>query len=135
MRDVAVTMVDARHSSSIDAEHPPSAGGEAAGYVLQFDDGYCIYHAGDTAVFGDMQLIGRLFEPDLALLPVGDRYTMGPRAAAVACTLIRPGTIIGMHYGTFPALTGTPEELKQHLPASMRGRVKILEPGRPVHVA
>ena len=124
-----VTMVDARHSGDLDMESPPLPGGEAAGYVIKFENGYTVYHAGDTAVFGDMQLIGRLYKPDLALLPIGDYYTMGPRDAAFACTLIKPKRIIGMHYGTVPALTGTPELLKKALPAAMKRLVRVLEIG------
>ena len=129
---ILVTMVDARHSGSLDVQNPPLPGGEAAGYVIGFDNGYRVYHAGDTCVFGDMQLIGRLYKPDLALVPIGDYFTMGPRDAAYACTLIKPKTIIGMHYGTDPVLTGTPELLKKHLPVSMRKMVKVLEIGVPV---
>jgi len=126
---VRVTMVDARHSGSLDVENPPLPGGEPAGYVLRFENGYTVYHAGDTALFGDMQLIGKLYKPDLALLPIGDYYTMGPKEAAYACTLIKPGKVIGMHYGTAPALTGTPDLMRKHLPASMRRLVQTLEIG------
>lgn len=126
---VTVTMVDARHSSDIDNESPPLPGGEAAGYVVEFANGYRVYHAGDTALFGDMKLIGEVHKPDLALLPVGDLFTMGPREAARACEMIKPKKVIGMHYGTFPLLTGTPEQMRKHLPQAMRSRVVFLEPG------
>lgn len=128
---VKVTMVDARHSSGIDVDEVLVPGGEAAGFVVEFENGYRVYHAGDTGPFLDMRLIGQLYKPHLALLPIGDLYTMSPREAALACTLIRPRTIIGMHYGTFPPLTGTPEQLKKHLPPAMRKSVRILDPGVP----
>jgi L-ascorbate metabolism protein UlaG (beta-lactamase superfamily) len=129
-----VTMVDAKHSSDIDADGTVFPGGEAAGFVIQLENGFCIYHAGDTSVFGDMMFIGDLYKPDLAILPVGGLYTMGPREAAVACRLIKPKHIVCMHYGTFPALAGTPDELKKHLPAALRSRVKICTPGVPLPI-
>lgn len=124
-------MTDARHSSSLDAVNPPMAGGIAAGYMIRFENGFAVYHAGDTALFGDMQLIGSIHRPDLALVPIGDYYTMGPRDAAHACTLIDPKFIIGMHYGTVPALTGTPEQLREYLPESLKSGLRILLPGVP----
>lgn len=126
---IKVTMVDAVHSSDIDADGKVMPGGEAAGMVIEFDDGVAVYHAGDTALFGDMKLIGQIYKPDIALLPIGGVYTMAPREAAKACELINPKQIIGMHYGTFPILTGTPGELKKYLPPQLRGRVRELEPG------
>jgi L-ascorbate metabolism protein UlaG (beta-lactamase superfamily) len=72
-----------------------------------------IYHAGDTAVFGDMQIIRELYAPDIALLPIGDHYVMSPREAAYACKLLKPKAVVPMHFGTFPVLTGTPAQLKQ----------------------
>lgn len=129
---ISITMTDAKHSGDIDVDQKVVCGGEAAGFVLKFQDGYSVYHAGDTALFGDMKFIGELYRPDLALLPIGDLYTMGPREAAVACRLIKPNVIIGMHYGTFPVLTGTPRELRRHLPATMKKRLIELTPGNPV---
>jgi len=130
----SVTMVDARHSAEIDAGGTVVPGGEAAGFVVRFENGRTVYHAGDTALFGDMKLIAELYAPDVVLLPIGDLYTMGPREAAYACRLLKPATIIGMHYGTFPALTGTPAALKKLLPAAMRKRVVELTPGVPRRV-
>jgi L-ascorbate metabolism protein UlaG (beta-lactamase superfamily) len=132
---IKVTMVDAKHSADIDIEGKLVPGGEAAGYVVTFADGFKVYHAGDTALFGDMKYIGQLYKPHVAILPIGDLYTMGPREAAVACTLIKPKWIVGMHYGTFPALSGTPKELRKHLPANMKMRVKELEIGTPARIA
>jgi L-ascorbate metabolism protein UlaG (beta-lactamase superfamily) len=130
---IKVTMTDAKHSCDIDVDGKVAApGGEAAGFVVKFENGFTVYHAGDTALFGDMHLIGKLYEPDVALLPIGDLYTMGPREAAMACDLIKPNCIIGMHYGTFPVLTGTPQQLKRHLHTKMKKKLMELEPGTTV---
>lgn len=129
VKGIRVTMVDAKHSSDIDAGGTLVPGGEAAGFIIRLEDGFCIYHAGDTAVFGDMKLIGQIYKPDVALLPIGDLYTMGPAEAAKACELLQPGLIIGMHYGTFPALTGTPAGLRELLPARLKSRLRELVPG------
>lgn len=126
---IKATMVDARHSSGIDIGGKVIPGGEAAGFVIQLEDGLRIYHAGDTSLFGDMKLIGQMYKPDVVLLPIGDLYTMDPKAAAKACEWLNPKHIVGMHYGTFPPLTGTPAMLKSHLPASMKNRLRVMEPG------
>lgn len=123
-----ITMVDAKHSSTIDDNGTTLPAGEAAGYVIRTESGQTLYHAGDTSVFSDMVLIGKLYTPDLVLLPIGSAFTMGPEEAAMACRLLKPKTIIGMHYGTFPALNGTPALLKKLLP-DMRKRVIELIPG------
>ena len=81
-------------------------GGEAAGLIIRMPGGFTIYHAGDTAVFGDMKLIGDLYKPDLAMLPIGDNFTMGAREAALAVKLLGVKEVIPMHYATFPQLTG-----------------------------
>lgn len=126
---IKATMVDAKHSSDIDIGGRVIPGGEAAGFVIEFEDGFGLYHAGDTALFSDMKLIGQMYKPDVALLPIGDLYTMDPKAAAKAAEWLNPKHIIGMHYGTFPPLTGTPEELQRHLPTRLKRRVHVLEPG------
>ncbi|MCG9129145.1 metal-dependent hydrolase [Candidatus Poribacteria bacterium] len=111
---VKVTMVTANHSSSITEDDGTIAYlGEAAGIILEFANGYKIYHAGDTNVFGDMKIIGEIYQPDLALLPIGDHFTMGPREAAYATQLLNIPSVIPMHYGTFPILTGTVEEFRK----------------------
>jgi len=126
-----VTMVDAKHSSGLDVGEPVIPGGEPAGYVVEFESGFKVYHAGDTSVFGDMKIIADLYSPSLAILPIGGLYTMDPREAAYACKLMKPKYVVGMHYGTFPVLAGTPAELRKYLPASMKKIVVELEPGRP----
>jgi L-ascorbate metabolism protein UlaG (beta-lactamase superfamily) len=127
--DITATMVDATHSSGIETGGEIFPGGDPAGFVVRFDGGFAVYHAGDTGVFGDMKLIADLYKPDAALLPIGGFYTMGPVEAACACRLLTPRHIIGMHYGTFPALDGTPEALKANLSPALRRRVHILQPG------
>ena len=127
-----VTMVDAKHSSGLDIGGTVIPGGEPAGFIIEFENGFCVYHAGDTSVFGDMRIIADLYKPSLAILPIGGLYTMDPREAAYACRLLKPKYVVGMHYGTFPVLAGTPAELKRNLPASMRKIVVELQLGQPV---
>lgn len=110
---LTVTMVQAVHSSSAVEDGRLVYLGPATGYVVRFEDGQTIYFAGDTALFGDMKLIGELHKPDVAFLPVGDRYTMGPEDAARACEWLGVRTVVPMHYGTFPELTGTPARLRE----------------------
>jgi L-ascorbate metabolism protein UlaG (beta-lactamase superfamily) len=110
---VKATMTHAVHSSGIQDGDQTIYGGEAAGFVLEFENGVKIYHAGDTAVFSDMKIIGDLYKPDIALLPIGDFYTMGPEQGAYATRLLGVKTVVPMHYGTFPVLTGTPERLRE----------------------
>jgi L-ascorbate metabolism protein UlaG (beta-lactamase superfamily) len=129
---ISATMVHALHSSSIqDGEHTIYAG-EAAGYILTFPDGRRAYFAGDTTVFGDMRLIADLYQPELAFLPIGDLYTMSPKEAALACRLMRPKKVIPMHWGTFPPLTGRPEQLAREIHDLPGTSVWTLEPGVPV---
>ncbi|HWX56398.1 MAG TPA: metal-dependent hydrolase [Verrucomicrobiae bacterium] len=126
--DVWVTMVHADHSCGIEDDGQVIYGGEACGYVIQFENGMRIYHAGDTNVFGDMQIIHDLYQPHLAMLPIGDVYGMGPREAAYACRLLKPKTVIPMHFGTFPLLTGTPQELERRI-KDMGIELVTLQPG------
>ncbi len=109
--DVAATMVEAKHSAGAQDEKGTHYVGVAAGYVLTITDGPVLYHAGDTAVFGDMKLICELYRPKVAMLPIGGHYTMGPKEAALATRLLEPETVLPLHFGTFPPLTGTPEDL------------------------
>jgi L-ascorbate metabolism protein UlaG (beta-lactamase superfamily) len=120
---VHVTHVHAEHSSTTEEGGQLIALGEPGGFVIRFADGGTIYFAGDTALFGDMAFIRELHEPSIAFLPIGDHFTMGPRAAAKACELLGVSQVVPMHYGTFPVLTGTPAELRRWLPA----RVAVAE--------
>ncbi len=126
---IRVSMVDARHSGGIETASGPIIPGDAAGFVLKMENGFVLYHAGDTSLFGDMKFIEKLHKPRLVLLPIGGLYTMDPREAAVACELLKPKFIVGMHYGTFPALAGTPQQLKRHLHTKMKERVIEFQPG------
>jgi len=124
---IKITMTDANHSSSApDGTYL----GEPAGLVIELEDGYRVYFAGDTNVFGDMQLIGRIYAPDLAVLPIGDHFTMGPREAAVALELLGVKRCAPSHWGTFPLLTGTPAALRQLAPDGVE--VVDVEPGSTV---
>jgi L-ascorbate metabolism protein UlaG (beta-lactamase superfamily) len=110
---VKFTLVNAFHSSaSDDGDYL----GEAAGLVIELENGTKLYFAGDTCVFGDMQLIGRIYSPDVAILPIGGHFTMDPREAAVALELLGTKRCIPCHYGTFPLLAGTPDELREQAP-------------------
>ena len=128
---VNITMTHAVHSCGIQDGDRIIYGGEAAGYVMQFEDGRSLYFSGDTAVFSDMELIQELHEPELAFLPIGDLFTMGPKQAALACGMLRPQRVVPMHFGTFPALTGTPEQLAELL-RDKGTEVWRLTPGEPV---
>jgi L-ascorbate metabolism protein UlaG (beta-lactamase superfamily) len=109
--DVATTMVEAKHSAAAQDEDGVHEVGVAAGFVLTIADGPVLYHAGDTAVFGDMQLIRELYRPTVAMLPIGGHYTMGPKEAALAVRFLAPEVVLPLHFGTFPPLKGTPQQL------------------------
>jgi L-ascorbate metabolism protein UlaG (beta-lactamase superfamily) len=111
LNDIAATMVEAKHSADAQDEKGAHSVGVAAGFVLTIEDGPVLYHAGDTAVFGDMQLIRELYRPEVAMLPIGGHFTMGPKEAAVAARFLAPKAILPIHWGTFPPLKGTPDEL------------------------
>jgi L-ascorbate metabolism protein UlaG (beta-lactamase superfamily) len=112
---VKITMTQAVHSSTMEVGGQMVAAGDPGGFVVEFGNGFTAYHAGDTAVFKDMELIRELYHPELAMLPIGSHYVMNPAEAALACRMLKPRWVIPMHYGTFPVLTGTPEELMELL--------------------
>ena len=124
---LSVTMVQAFHSSSIEDDGKVMYAGVATGYVVKLENGVTLYFAGDTALFGDMRLIGELYRPQIAFLPIGDFYTMGPEQAAKAVEFLGVKQVVPMHYGTFPALTGTPAKLRELLGG--RAEVVELQPG------
>ncbi|MDH4119397.1 MAG: metal-dependent hydrolase [Acidimicrobiia bacterium] len=123
-------LTDAVHSSGISGDTGIVSGGEAGGWIFDVPNGPTIYHAGDTTIFGDMTLIKDIFSPDIALLPIGGHYTMGAGIAAKAAKLIGAETIIPIHFGTFPILAGTPDELTDAGGGAFE--VQALEPGVPV---
>ncbi len=128
-----VTMVPAVHSAGnwADANKAPLYLGAPAGFVVELEDGFRFYFAGDTAVFGDMTLIRDLFAPGAAFLPIGGHYTMDPRGAALAAELLGVRDVVPMHYGTFPILAGTPDQLRAELAERNLGTVSVhaVEPG------
>ena len=126
-----VTQVIAHHTSSIETGRAePIYGGVATGFVVTLPNGFGFYHAGDTALFSDMQLIAELYRPRLAFLPIGDVYTMDPRQAAIACKFLEVREVVPIHWGTFPALTGRPEHLRHELASlGVNCEVVALEPG------
>jgi L-ascorbate metabolism protein UlaG (beta-lactamase superfamily) len=129
-RGIKVTMTAADHSAGDwdNAQGTPRYLGEPAGFVLELEDGSRVYFAGDTNVFGDMRLIRDLYAPDLAILPIGGHYTMGPREAALAVELLGVGEVMPIHYGTFPLLAGSPEQLRVELDGRGLGDVRIHAP-------
>ena len=124
---VKFTVVNAFHTGSAP---DGSYGGEPAGFVVTTEDGKRLYFAGDTCVFGDMQLIGRIYEPDVAIVPIGDHYTMGPKEASFAIELLGVKRVVPCHWGTFGLLTGTPDQLD--VPAGVT--VEKLDPGGSITV-
>ena len=131
---IKVTMVHADHSCGIQDGDTMIYGGEAVGYVLTLENGFRLYMAGDTNVFSDMAIIGELYQPQLAILPIGDFYTMGPREAAYAAKLLKVPAIIPAHYATFPILTGNPTALREELGRQGLGNVEVLAmtPGQTI---
>lgn len=130
-----LTMTQAQHAAHVDL--PDGRTGfrhEAVGYLLRFSDGTVLYAAGDTGLFGDMRLLAELYQPTVALLPIGDRYTMGPREAAYAAGLLGVHHVVPFHYGTFASLRGTPEQLRAYLAPTARTVVHALEAGETLNL-
>lgn len=127
-KDVTISMVEARHSSSIQDGKQTLYAGEPVGFVIAAEGAPVLYHAGDTSLFSDMRVIKDLYAPEIGMIPIGDHFTMGPKAASIATGYLGLKTVIPIHYGTFPQLTGTPAELEQHLKGT-GVRVLTPEPG------
>lgn len=123
--DFSITMVSANHSSSFKGDYA----GDPAGLVIAFDDDITFYHLGDTNIFYDLELYGERYNPDVIAVPIGDYYTMGPEEAAMVCDLIQANYAVPVHYGTFPVLTGDPEDFKAHTEKSTDTEVWIPEAG------
>jgi L-ascorbate metabolism protein UlaG (beta-lactamase superfamily) len=132
IRNTKITMVPAFHSSSIGAPGLEFSAAMAVGMVI--DSGKVVYHAGDTCVFGDMKLIGELYRPDVALLPIGGFYTMDPKQAAMATKLIRPRVVIPMHYNTHDVIRQDPKDFERLVGKSAKTKVRILKPGESLDV-
>jgi L-ascorbate metabolism protein UlaG (beta-lactamase superfamily) len=131
LHGLRVTLVHAVHSSTIMDEGRLVPAGEAAGFVIEFENGTRVYHAGDTAAFSDMKLIGEIYHPTIAALPIGDLYTMSPLEASFAAKMLGVKTVIPIHHSTFPALTGKPETLRKLLEGTGI-EVVALKPGESV---
>jgi L-ascorbate metabolism protein UlaG (beta-lactamase superfamily) len=129
---VKLTMTHALHSSSISDGDKMIYGGEPVGFILTFKDGRRAYFAGDTAIFSELALYAEIYRPELAFLPIGDFYTMGPEEAAYAARLLKTKKVIPMHYGTFPVLTGRPEQLEEKL-AGSGIQVLAVKPGQSIN--
>lgn len=131
-KGIRITMVNAQHSSSTTEGDQVIYTGEPTGFIIRFENGFTVYHAGDTAVMSDMKIFGDIYKPDLALLPIGSHFTMDPQEAAYACKLLRPKYVIPMHYGTWPLLTGKAEEFAQLMKEQPQVKVIILAPGESI---
>ncbi|HYM84646.1 MAG TPA: metal-dependent hydrolase, partial [Candidatus Dormibacteraeota bacterium] len=125
-----VTMTAADHSAGDwdDRNETTKYLGEPVGFIVEVENGFRFYHAGDTEVFGDMRLIGELWRPELAILPIGGHFTMDPRAAALAVEMLGVKHVIPIHYGTFPLLAGTPDQLRDELSTRGLGDVEVHAP-------
>lgn len=130
--ELAVMMVHAEHTSTIMDGDTLVPAGESVGYVVTFSNGLKLYAAGDTALFGDMALIGRRYQPDVALLPIGDHFTMGPDDAAEACRMLGVHRVIPCHYGTFPLLTGTPDAFRTAARDISGLEISVMQPGETI---
>jgi len=134
LKGITVTMVRAEHSSEVASKGPDGKksvypGGEPAGYIIELEDGYKIYHAGDTGVFADMAFIGNYYQPDVEFLPIGGHFTMDPAHAAYAIkNLLKSKTVMPIHYGTYGLLKGTPDQLKAAL-GTTSTKVVVMQPG------
>jgi L-ascorbate metabolism protein UlaG (beta-lactamase superfamily) len=130
---VRVTMTPAVHSHLLELEGERLPGGGAAGMVVTMD-GTTVYHAGDTALFTDMKLIGALYTPDVALLPIGGRFTMDVEAAMCAARWIGAGLVVPIHYNTWPAIEQDPVPFKEALERTTDIRVAVLAPGESIEL-
>lgn len=126
---ITLTMVTAVHGSGITDGEKIVDGGVAAGFVIRLEDGYTVYHTGDTGLFSDMKLVAQLYKPKVVMMCIGGFYTMSPIEAAEAVKLLKPEIVIPMHYGTFPALSGTPEALEKLLPKTVKTKIMGIKPG------
>ena len=133
VRGVTFTMTPALHSSWIEEAGIGCNGGCAAGFVIRMD-GCGVYHAGDTALFSDMSLIGELYHPEVALLPIGGRFTMGPAEAMIAARLVGAPLVIPIHYNTWPAIVQDPGEFARAVERTTDCKVRVMEPGETVDV-
>jgi L-ascorbate metabolism protein UlaG (beta-lactamase superfamily) len=133
-----VRFVPAWHGSSIQKEEnaPPVYAGNPTGLIIALRDGPTIYHTGDTDLFSDMAFVSRYNKIDVMLVCIGDHFTMGPERAADAVKLVNPGTVIPMHYGTFPVLTGTPEAFERELKKrNIKAELRVMKIGETIKLS
>jgi len=135
---IKITQVRAEHSSEVTIVDPVTkksttyVGGEPAGFIIELENGVKLYHMGDTGLFGDLRLIGEYYKPDVVMMPIGGHFVMDPRDAAYATReMLKPRSVIPIHYGTFPVLRGTPQEYRQFL-GQTTTQVLALNPGESV---
>ena len=136
---IKITMTEAFHSAGAQLtgfEGINRFVGEAAGYIIEFENGFKVYHSGDTSLMGDMKyIIGDYYKPDLAILPIGGVFTMGPKEAAFACKLIRPKYAIPEHFGTFPVLAQSADEfIKETKYLAPKTEVVVINPGKEIKI-
>lgn len=125
-KGINITMVQAFHSSD---------SGAPAGYIITLEDGFCLYHAGDTGIFSSMELFGQLYDIDLAILPTGGVFTMDSRQAALACKLLDCTEVVPMHWGSFPILEQDTEKFKQELSnAGAKSKLRHMQPGESIDI-
>ncbi|ADP77513.1 conserved hypothetical protein [Methanothermus fervidus DSM 2088] len=131
IENIKIRMVEAKHSCTVDIMGERRPGGHPAGFIIELENNKKIYHAGDTGLFGDMKtVIGEIYKPDIALLPIGGHYTMDPKDAAIAVKWISPRVVIPMHYNTFPVIKQDPEEFRDLVKReSPETKVVVLNPG------
>mgnify|MGYP006291626161 CR=1 FL=1 len=123
---IKVTMVQAFHSSG---------SGTPVGYIITLEDGYCLYHAGDTGIFSSLELFGRLYNIDMALLPIGGVFTMDPSQAALACKMLGCKSVVPMHWGSFPVLEQNTERFSQELEKVKAGtKLVAMQPGQEIEL-
>ena len=134
--DIRITQVHAEHSSEFAYQNPETkkreihVGGEPVGFIIRLENGFTIYHMGDTGLFGDMKLIASYYKPDLVMIPIGGHFVMDPKDAAYAIkNFLKPKYAIPMHYGTTPQLKGTPEEFIKALGKNSKTKVVVMQPG------
>ncbi len=132
IKGIRITLVNAEHSSSVTEEGQVIYTGEAGGFMICFENGFTVYHAGDTAVMSDMKILGDVYKPNLALLPIGSHFTMDPQEAAYACQLLRPQYVVPMHYGTWPVLKGTPDDFIGRMKDQPQVKVIVMNPGQTI---
>jgi len=131
-KGVRITLVNAQHSSSVTEEGRVIYTGEPVGYIIRFENGFTVYHAGDTAVMADMKIIGDIYKPELAFLPIGSHFTMDPQEAAYASQLLRPKYAVPMHYATHSLLTGTAEGFTEAMKEQPGVKVIAMTPGQTI---